>query len=277
MKIGCKEFDISSNQSYVMGILNITPDSFSDGGKYINRDHALRQAEQMIKDGVDIIDVGGESTRPGYTKISNSEEIARITPIIEALKELCDVPISVDTYKWEVAQAALQSGANMINDIWGLDYYEDPEHHMAKIVANANVPVCIMHNRVNGVNSSSRKEFTDILVNDLKNRLKIAEENGISPDHIMLDPGVGFAKTFHENMWCMSSIKDIKALGYPVLLGISNKSLIGNITGTPATERKEGTIALNVLGRQYGCCFFRVHDVKGNRQALDVTDRILCE
>lgn len=277
MKIGNRILDFSSGRFYIMGILNITPDSFSDGGKYFNMDKAMRQAERMISEGVDIIDVGGESTRPGYTKISEEEEIDRIVPVIEALKSMYDVPVSVDTYKWRVAKAVLSSGADMINDIWGLDYYEDPEHRMAKLVASANIPICIMHNCVEKMQCQNKVDFSNILINDMKKRISIAKDNGVLDKNIIVDPGVGFAKSLDENIWSIHVIKDLKQLGYPVLLGISNKSIIGDIGNLPVDQRKEGTIVLNVLGRQYGGNIFRVHDVKSNKNALNIIDRILLE
>ena len=274
MKIGKKFFDLDSDRSLIMGILNVTPDSFSDGGKYLDVDSALFQTEKMIRDGADIIDVGGESTRPGYTKISCWDEIDRVTPVIRAIKERFNVPVSVDTYKWEVAEAAIECGVDMINDIWGLDYYEDPEHRMAQVVAAAEIPVCIMHNKSDRIISMDRESFEREIIEALRKRIKIASENGIYDWNIILDPGVGFAKNFEENMWCISLIRELKNLGYPVLLGISNKSIIGNITGLEVDQRKEGTIALNVLGRKFGGKIFRVHDVLANKRALAVADSI---
>ena len=267
--------DTSVNRSYIMGILNVTPDSFSDGGKYNDRDRAIKQVLQMAEDGADIIDVGGESTRPGYTKISDEEEIERITPVIEAIRKECDLPVSVDTYKWKVAKAAIQAGAHMINDIWGLSYPEDEDHQMAKLIAAERIPLCLMHNRPEKMECKSRQDFTALLIEDMKAQLAIAKENGVPENLIILDPGVGFAKGLNENSWSIPAIKDLKDMGYPVLLGISNKSIIGNILDLPVDERTEGTIALNVMGRQYGADFFRVHDVKSNKRALDIADRIL--
>ena len=274
MKIGKRFFDLDSDRSLIMGILNVTPDSFSDGGKYLDVDSALFQTEKMIRDGADIIDVGGESTRPGYTKISCWDEIDRVTPVIRAIKERFNVPVSVDTYKWEVAEAAIECGVDMINDIWGLDYYEDPEHRMAQVVAAAEIPVCIMHNKSDRIISMDRESFEREIIEDMRKRINIASENGIYDWNIILDPGVGFAKNFEENMWCISLIRELKNLGYPVLLGISNKSIIGNITGLEVDQRKEGTIALNVLGRKFGGKIFRVHDVLANKRALAVADSI---
>ena len=275
MIIGNMEFDFSRGKSYIVGILNITPDSFSDSGRYTNIDAALCQVERMVLEGADLIDIGGESTRPGYTAISEQEEIERIVPAIERIKANYNIPISVDTYKWKVAEAAINAGADMINDIWGLEHADDTEHRMAKIIAKENVPVCLMHNRKEGLNCEKEEEFVDMLMKDMKRKIQFAIENGIKKDKIILDPGVGFAKSLNENKWCIPAIKNLKQLGYPVLLGISNKSMIGMISNLSVEQRKEGTIALNVLGRQYGCEFFRVHDVRSNKRALDVVDAIL--
>ena len=163
----------------------------------------------------------------------------------------------------------------MINDIWGLEHADDTEHRMAKIIAKENVPVCLMHNRKEGLNCEKEEEFVDMLMKDMKRKIQFAIENGIKKDKIILDPGVGFAKSLNENKWCIPAIKNLKQLGYPVLLGISNKSMIGMISNLSVEQRKEGTIALNVIGRQYGCEFFRVHDVRSNKRALDVVDAIL--
>ena len=275
MIIGSKNFDLNNGHSYIMGILNVTPDSFSDGGKYSNIDAALKQAQQMVEDGADIIDIGGESTRPGYTQISVEEELGRILPVIEKLKVNFDTPISVDTYKWNVADVVLNAGADMINDIWGLDYPEDPEHEMAKVCAKYDVPVCVMHNNSEKLDCVNAEEFNNIFIPQLQNRINIAREAGIRDVNIILDPGVGFAKGLNENKWSIPAIKNLKDLGYPVLLGISNKSIIGNISNLPVGERTEGTIALNVLGRTYGSDFFRVHDVRSNKRALEIADAIM--
>ena len=275
MIIGSKNFDLNNGHSYIMGILNVTPDSFSDGGKYSDIDAALKQAQQMVEDGADIIDIGGESTRPGYTQISVEEELGRILPVIEKLKVNFDTPISVDTYKCNVADAVLNAGADMINDIWGLDYPEDPEHEMAKVCAKYDVPVCVMHNNSEKLDCVNAEEFNNIFIPQLQNRINIAREAGIRDENIILDPGVGFAKGLNENKWSIPAIKNLKDLGYPVLLGISNKSIIGNISNLPVGERTEGTIALNVLGRTYGSDFFRVHDVRSNKRALEIADAIM--
>lgn len=266
MIIGNKEFDFEKN-AYIMGILNMTPDSFSDGGKYNNLDDALFRVEGMIEDGATIIDIGGESTRPGYTRISDEEEIDRIIPIIESVKKCFDTVISVDTYKSKVAKAALDSGCDMINDIWGLKGDES----MANIVASFKVPVCIMHNREN---ASYNDYMTDVL-NDLKESVDIALKNGIDSKNIILDPGVGFAKDFEQNLQVINNVDKIVNLGYPVLLGTSRKSVIAKALDLPVDERVEGTIATTVLGYAKGCRIFRVHDVKENIRALRMSEAII--
>ena len=200
----------------IMGILNVTPDSFSDGGKYSDVDAALNQANQMIEDGADILDIGGESTRPGYTMISVEAELDRILPVIEKLKENYDTPISVDTYKWTVAEAALNAGADMINDIWGLNYPEDPGHKMAKICAKYNVPICVMHNNPIKLESASEKEFLNTFIPQIQERIAIAKTAGIKDENIILDPGVGFAKNLEENKWSIPAIKRLRFAKYQV-------------------------------------------------------------
>lgn len=287
MKIGTKDFDFQNGTSYIMGILNITPDSFSDGGSHATLDAVIDHAAQMVEDGVDIFDVGGESTRPGYTLISCEEELERVLPVIEALKKRFDVPISVDTYKHQVAKTVLEQGADMINDIWGLNYPEDEDHLMASVIAASQKPVCIMHNN-NRVLSSSHKGsaylnlavdhpqygFRNRLLDDLKSQLDIAFAAGISPENIMIDPGVGFAKDLEGNILSMAYLNDLKAFDLPILLGISRKSIIGKSLGLPVDQREEATVALNVLGRAAGARIFRVHNVLANKRALAMTDVI---
>ena len=266
MKIGTREFDLAK-RTYVMGILNVTPDSFSDGGRYDVLDAALIHAEDMIRDGADIIDVGGESTRPGYTKISDEEEIARVVPVITAIKERFDVPISIDTYKSAVAKAAVAAGADLVNDIWGLKYDAD----MAKVIADTGVACCLMHNRDNA-------EYTDFMEDmkaDLRETIALAKAAGIADDKIILDPGVGFAKSYENNLEAIRRVGELRELGYPVLLGTSRKSVIGLTLDLPAAERVEGTVATSVLGVAAGCSFVRVHDVKENGRAIKMTEAVL--
>lgn len=263
MIIHGKEF---KNHTYIMGILNVTPDSFSDGGKWNSLDKALRHTEQMIKDGAAIIDVGGESTRPGYTKISDDEEISRIVPVIEAIRSRFDIPISADTYKSKVAEAALSAGADLLNDIWGFKY----DKCMAETVKRHNAVCCLMHNRENA-------QYTDFLkdvAEDLKESISLAKSAGISDDKIILDPGIGFAKSLEENLLLTSRLDTLTPLGYPVLLGTSRKSMIGLTLDLPSSERIEGTLVTTVYAVLSGCLFVRVHDVKENFRAVKMAETL---
>ena len=240
-----------------MGILKVTPDSFSDGGKYNGMDRALAHAKQMIDEGAAIIDVGGESTRPGHVQITEDEEIARVTPVIERLKQEFAVPVSIDTYKSRVAEAALQAGADLVNDIWGLKY--DPK--MAGVIAKYDVACCLMHNR-------EKAEYTDFLTDfmtDMEECVTLAKKAGISEDKIILDPEI------IDKMECLNK------LGYPVLLGTSRKSVIGLTLDLPVEEREEGTLVTTVYGVQKGCAFVRVHDVQKNLRAIRMTQAIMRE
>jgi dihydropteroate synthase len=266
MIIGKKEFD-TVNHTYVMGILNVTPDSFSDGGKYNKLDQALIHAEEMVSQGADILDVGGESTRPGHTKISDAEEIERVAPVIERLKAEYDVPVSVDTYKSAVAEAAIKAGADLVNDIWGLKY--DPK--MAEVIARYNAACCLMHNRDEAEYNDFIKDFMD----DMRDCVRLAKEAGIADDRIMLDPGVGFGKTYEMNLTIIREIAVMKELGYPILLGTSRKSVIGLTLDLPSDQREEGTLATTVYGMVQGCAFVRVHDVEANKRAIRMMEAIL--
>ncbi len=266
MIIGNKTFD-TKQKCYIMGILNVTPDSFSDGGKWNSLDRALAHTEEMIRQGADIIDVGGESTRPGHVQISDQEETDRVTPVIEAVRSRFDVPISVDTYKSKVARAAIAAGADLVNDIWGLKY--DPD--MAKAVADAKVACCLMHNREKAEYADFMKDF----LTDLGESVKIAEDAGIAEDKIILDPGVGFGKTYEMNLEVIREISQMHQYGYPILLGTSNKSVIGNALDLPTGERLEGTLATTVIGVMNHCSFIRVHQIQENKRAIQMTEAIM--
>ena len=266
MKIGNKIFE-PSEKTFVMGILNVTPDSFSDGGSYTSIDTAMEQTEKMIQQGADIIDVGGESTRPGHVQIGDEEEIRRVVPIIREIKKKFDIPVSIDTYKSAVAKAALEAGADLLNDIWGFRYDEK----MAELAAEYDVPVCLMHNRDN----LDYDDFMEDVKKDLQISLDIAEKYGVKKENIMLDPGVGFGKTYEQNLMVMNHLEEIVDMGYPVLLGTSRKSVIGLTLDLSVDEREEGTLATSVLGAIKGCQFVRVHDVEKNVRALKMTDAIL--
>ncbi|MGN0374382.1 MAG: dihydropteroate synthase [Butyrivibrio sp.] len=265
MIIGNKKF--STDKTYIMGILNVTPDSFSDGGKYNSEEKAIIHVLDMIEDGASIIDVGGESTRPGYTMISDEEEIYRVCPVIEKIKKETDIPVSLDTYKSKVAAAGIAAGADLINDIWGLKY--DPL--MAGVISDSKLPCCLMHNR----NNTDYNDFLTDYLTDMKESVKIAEKAGINPENIILDPGVGFGKTLEHNLLVLKHLEDFTRLGYPVLLGTSRKSVIGLTLDLPKDERVEGTIATSVIGTLNRCMFLRVHDVKENYRAVKMTEAII--
>lgn len=266
MRIGKKEFDVK-NHTYVMGILNVTPDSFSDGGKFAGLDAALYHAEEMIRDGAAVIDVGGESTRPGYTRISDEEETERVIPVIRALRERFDAPISVDTYKSAVAAAAVCAGADLVNDIWGLKY----DARMAEVIAKSGAACCLMHNRDN----TDYGDFMEDVKSGLAESAAIAERAGIPGDKIIVDPGVGFAKDYGQNLEAIRRVGELRELGYPVLLGTSRKSVIGLTLSLPAEQRVEGTLATTVIGVMQGCGFVRVHDVLENVRAIAMTEAVL--
>lgn len=264
MFIGNREF---GKHTYVMGILNVTPDSFSDGGRFNDIDRALKHTEELVNDGADIIDVGGESTRPNYTQISDSEEIERVVPVIEKIKQNFDIPVSIDTYKSAVASAAVSSGADMINDIWGLKY----DGNMAKVISESGAACCLMHNRKNAQYNS----FVDDVLNDLRESVEIAKRAGIQKDKIVLDPGIGFAKSYKENLIMTNNLERMNEIGYPVLLGTSRKSMIGLTLDLPSDQRLEGTIATTVMAVIKGCMFVRVHDVLENKRAIMMTEAII--
>jgi len=266
MIIGGREFD-TGNKCYIMGILNVTPDSFSDGGKWFMPDSALRHAEYMANGGADIIDVGGESSRPGHTGISEQEELDRTIPVVEALNSRFDIPLSVDTWKGAVAATALRAGASMVNDIWGLK--RDPG--MAGVIAGSGAACCLMHNR----GSIDYTDFLSDIISDLKASVVLAGNAGISAEKIILDPGIGFAKTNGMNLEAINRLDLIRQLGYPVLLGASRKSVVGLTLGLPVTERLEGSLAAAVVGVMRGCSFLRVHDVVETRRAVRMAEAIL--
>lgn len=265
MRIGNKEFDVN-NKTYIMGILNVTPDSFSDGGSFYDVDSAMQHAGDMIEKGTHILDIGGESTRPGHTQISEEEEIARIVPIIKAIKATYDIPVSVDTYKSKVAEAAILAGADLINDIWGLKY----DGTMAEVIARYDKPCCIMHNR----RDTDYQNFMEDVLADLRESVDLAKQAGIADDQIILDPGVGFAKTYEQNLEVIACLDELKELGYPILLGTSRKSVIGLTLDLPVEERLEGTLVTTVMAVEQGCAFVRVHDVLENARTIQMAEVI---
>ncbi len=266
MKIGNREFQ-TRGRTYVMGILNLTPDSFSDGGKWNAPDAALFHVEEMVSMGADVIDIGGESTRPGYIEISPQEETERVAPVIEKIRARFDIPISLDTWKWQVAKAGINAGVDMINDIWGLTRGGS----MASVISESGLPCCLMHNREQAVYDN----FMQDVKSDLERTLSLADAAGIQRDKIILDPGVGFAKSYEQNLEIMARIEELKTFGCPLLLGCSRKSVIGTTLGLPVEERLEGTLAASVFAALKGVMFVRVHDVKENLRAIKMTEAIL--
>ncbi|WOV87655.1 dihydropteroate synthase [Sporosarcina oncorhynchi] len=252
-------------ETIVMGILNVTPDSFSDGGKYGQIDAALKRAEEMIREGAKIIDIGGESTRPGHAPVSLDEEMQRTAPVIEALSQELDCVISIDTYKAEVAEAALKAGASIINDVWGAKR----EPRIAEVAAAHNVPIILMHNREV---AEYKGHFMEEMLTDLQGSVDIAKDAGVSQTNIWLDPGIGFAKNLEQNVLAMQGLQQIADMGYPVLLGTSRKSMIGKILDLPVEERLEGTGATVCYGINHGCHIMRVHDVKEVSRMVKMMD-----
>lgn len=244
-----------SKETIVMGILNVTPDSFSDGGQYNSVEQAVSRTREMVEQGAKIVDIGGESTRPGYTPISDEEEIERVVPVIRAIRE-AKIPVflSIDTYKSVVAKAALDAGVDILNDIWGVR--RDPG--IAQLAAEYGAPLILMHNR----ESANYQDFWSDAKADLEESLKIAKDHGVHDEQIWLDPGIGFGKNTTQNIFMMQYLPELVAMGYPVLLATSRKSLIGNVLKLPVEERVEGTAATVSFGIDKGVHMVRVHDVK---------------
>lgn len=254
-------------RTLVMGILNVTPDSFSDGGKFVDLDQALRQARAMVEAGADLIDIGGESTRPGAVAVDAAEELERVLPVIRALSQELPVPLSIDTYKAEVAEQAVLAGAHIINDVWGAKR----DRRMAEVAARHRVPIILMHNR----EDTDYHDFFADYVRDLRESVDIALAAGVAPKNIVLDPGIGFVKSLEQNLETMRRLDDLVALGYPVLLATSRKRMIGHVLDLPVEERVEGTAATVALGVVKGCHMVRVHDVKEMKRVAKMMDAML--
>ncbi len=266
LKCGDKVLNIGE-RTLIMGILNVTPDSFSDGGRFNNLKVAVEHAREMVEQGADIIDIGAESTRPGYTPLSLEEEMDRLMPVLQELVREIPAPISVDTYKAEVARRTLDAGANLINDIWALQ----ADQQMASTVARYDVPVILMHNR-------HHTEYNDLIgeiLKHLRGSIKLAEQAGVRPSQIIVDPGIGFGKTTAQNLEVMRRLPEFHVLGKPVLLGTSRKSLIGNTLNLPVHERLEGTAATVTLGITRGVDIIRVHDIKEMVRVVRMTDAMI--
>lgn len=251
-----------------MGILNVTPDSFSDGGKFMSLDAAVRQAEQMVSEGAAVLDIGGQSTRPGHNEISAADEIARIAPVIEALLGRVAVPLSVDTYKPEVARATLKAGAHVLNDVYGLQ--RNPE--LAEIAAEFGCPVIVMHQE-----PAFRETPGDTLgklTAFFHRSLEIAARAGLARERLILDPGIGFAKTAAQNLEILGRLAELHAFGCPVLLGASRKSVISHVLPLPPEERLEGTLAITALAVWQRVDIIRVHEVRANLRAAKIAHAI---
>ena len=266
MLIGNREFD-TKNRCYIMAILNVTPDSFSDGGHWLEIDEALRHTANMISYGADIIDVGGKSTRPGHKSITIQEEIDRAIPVVDAIRSRFDIPISIDTSESIVADAALNAGAALVNDIWGLK----SDANMAKVISRSGAACCLMHNR----KVLDYTDFIQDVIADLKESANLAIAAGIAADKIILDPGIGFAKSHEMNLEAINKLDLLTELGYPVLLGTSRKSVVGLALDLPVTERMEGTLATTVIGIMRGISFVRVHDVRETKRVIKMTEAVI--
>jgi len=275
MLLHLKNRDIDLEEKVVvMGVLNLTPNSFYDGGRYTREVQALRRVEEMIGEGADIIDVGGESVRPGAEPISLDEELSRVIPVIEKVRRLFPITISIDTYKAEVARQAIEKGAEMVNDISGLRF--DPD--LRKIVAGYGVPLILMHIKGTPKNMQDNPRYHSLMeeiISYLRKSIKLAEESGVDPARIIVDPGIGFGKTTAHNLEILRRLEELKSLGKPILVGLSRKSFIGNVLGLPQEERLEGGLAATSMAVSGGARIVRTHDVKPTRRAVDMVQAIL--
>jgi dihydropteroate synthase len=270
LKIRNTEFDLTK-RTYLIGILNITPDSFSDGGKYFNTESAINRAEQIEAEGADLIDIGAESTRPGSESITPKEELKRLVPVLKVVRKRLKIPISVDTYKSEVAKAVLQEGADMINDISGLNF----DKNMVEVIAKSNVPCIIMHIKGKPKNMQKNPHYEDTMAeiyDYIEHSLNKAQSAGINLKKTIIDPGIGFGKRLEDNYTILRRLSELKGLGRPIAVGPSRKSFIGLTLNLPVNERLEGTLAACVMAIINGANFLRVHDMKSVKRAAVMTD-----
>lgn len=281
IKIGDNLFDLGK-KTLIMGILNVTPDSFYDGGKYLSFDDAVNHAIKMEKEGADIIDIGGESTRPGATTVSLSKELSRVIPLIEELKKKIEIPISIDSYKSEVVEKALEMGAGMVNNVTALTV----DNKLTEIIAEYNVPICLMHMKGTPSTMQVNPNYIDVveeIKGFFKERISFAQSNGIKKENILIDPGIGFGKRtgkgIEDNCEIIRRLSEFKELDCPILIGASRKSFIGNILGNdkplPVSERLEGSLAAACAAAMNGADILRVHDVKETRRCIDIIDFII--
>jgi dihydropteroate synthase len=266
LRCGDYELDLRK-KTMIMGIVNVTPDSFSDGGRFYDIDRAVEHAKRLVADGADIIDIGGESTRPGAEKVPLEEELRRVIPVVKAVAQEIDVPISIDTYKAEVAKQAIEAGAHIINDVWGAK----ADAKMAEVAAFYDVPIILMHNR----HDLQYRDLISDMISDLMESVAIVKRAGVKDENIILDPGIGFAKTVEHNLEIMRRLDEFTKLGYPLLLGTSRKRFIGHVLDLPVNERVEGTGATVCLGIVKGAHIVRVHDVLPIARMAKMMDAML--
>ena len=271
-KVG-KHYFIIEKRSLIVGVLNVTPDSFYDGGRYNSLKKAINRAVQIEKEGADILDIGGESSRPGANPVSTNDELKRVIPVIEKIRDKIKIPVSIDTYKSEVAEAAIKSGVEMVNDISSLRM----DKRMVEIIAKYNISICLMHMKGSPHTMQKRPCYEDVVVeiiNFFRERTNFCIRHGIKRDKIVIDPGIGFGKTLSHNLKILKNIDKFKSLGYPVLLGVSRKSFIGHILGLGEEERLEGSLGAGIWGLIKGADILRVHDVLETKRAAIVVDTI---
>ena len=273
MKFHCGNYQLDLSRPHVMGIVNVTPDSFSDGGKYESTEKAVEHALQLVAEGADILDIGGESTRPGATPVSLEDELSRVVPVIEALSKVAGVPLSIDTYKPEVMSAAIAAGADIINDVRALQ-----EPGALEIVSRSNAGVCLMHMQGLPQNMQDDPHYEDVVAEVrvfLADRLTAVQAAGIASERIVLDPGFGFGKRTVHNVALLRALQDIAELGRPLLVGLSRKSVLGQMTGGDVYVRLHASIAASVISVLKGARIVRVHDVKATADALKVAAAVL--
>ena len=268
-----KKMDLARKVA-VMGILNLTPDSFYNGGKYTTESRALRRVEKMLKEGADLIDVGGESTRPGAKEVDLEEEIRRVIPVISKIRELFEIPVSIDTYKAKVVKEALEAGVDMVNDISGLRF----DAQLKEVVARSGVPVVLMHIKGTPRDMQNNPRYGSLMgeiISYLSESIRLAQKAGIDLEKIIVDPGIGFGKTSEHNLQILSHLGELRSLGRPILIGVSRKSFIGAVLKLPLEERLEGSLAAASLAVMQGVKIIRTHDVKPTRRAVDLTQAII--
>lgn len=273
MNFTCSNFQLDLSRPHVMGIVNVTPDSFSDGGRYASTEKAIAHALQLVADGAQILDIGGESTRPGATPVALEEELSRVIPVIQALAATAGVPLSIDTYKPQVMQAAIQAGAHIVNDVRALQ-----EPGALEIVAQSKAGVCLMHMQGTPQTMQQDPVYDNVVAEVrefLQQRLSAALAAGISADRIVLDPGFGFGKRTAHNLALLQRMGEIASLGRPLLVGLSRKSVLGQLLGSEGDERLHASIAASVVAVMKGASIVRVHDVKATVDALKVAAAVL--